>query len=421
MTAPPELPPPVARPTDAPTALDGIRVVDFSHFIAGPLATMLLADMGGSEVIKVEKPDGGDDFRRFRPHRGEIGAPFAWANRNKRSLVLDLTTASGRQVARDLVGRADVVIENFSAPVMAGFGLGYDDLAADHPHLVYCSVSAYGRTGPDADRLGFDPVVQAESGFMALNGPPDQEPMRTGPSVMDMSTALLAANAILGALLARTRLGRGQYVEVCLFDTSLLLVGFHAMSYLMSGVPHVRTGNASRDAAPVGVFQAADGPFYLACANDRTYHRLARQVLDRPDLADHPDYADGGPRVANREALAVLLGQLFAGRPRADWLDRMRAAGVPAGAVRAIDEAMTSPEVAARGVLSQLDHPAVGPLPNIGPPFRFSLTPTVDPVAAPTLGQHHHEILAGVLGYDPTGIDALAAGGAFGPAAWEPR
>ncbi len=412
---PPDLPPYTPRPADAPTALGGIRIVDFTHFVAGPVATMLLADLG-AEVIKIEKPEGGDDFRTFQPFRHGLGAPFAWANRNKKSIVLDLTRPDGQQVARDLVAGADVVVENFSAGVMDRFGLGWDALSALNPRLIYCAVSAYGRSGPDADRLGFDPIAQAESGFMSMNGFPDHEPLRAGPAVMDMTTAFMASHTILGALMARTHLGTGQYVEVSLFDTAVMMVGFHALSYLMSGVPATRFGNNSNDAVPVGVFHASDGPFYLAVANDRIFTRLTDQVLDRPDLGAHPHFARGLGRVEHKAELWGLLESLFAHHPRQHWLDRMRAAGVPAGAVRSLAEGMTSPEIRARGSLTELEHPVIGPVPNVAPPFRYSRTPIVDPEPAPLLGQHQHEVLTGVLGYDPATVERLGRAGAFGPA-----
>lgn len=412
---PPPLPPHSPRPAGAPTALDGIRVVDFSHFLAGPLATMLLADLG-ADVIKIEKPDGGDDFRTFRPRVGpddDVSAAFVWANRNKRSIALDLKRPEGRQVALDLAAGADVVVENFSAGVMASLGLGYDTLAAVNPRLVYCAVSAYGRSGPDADRLGFDPIVQAETGWMSLTGPPEGEPTRSGPAIMDMSTGMMACNAVLGALMARHRHGPGQYLEVSLFDTATLMLGFHAANYLVTGVPHRRTGNTSADAAPVGVFPTADGPIYLACASDRIFRRLA-EVLGRPDLADDPDYAAASARVPNRFRLAAELEAVLATGSRQHWLDRLRAAGVPAGAVRTLDEGLGSAEMAGRGTLSRIDHPTLGPVPNMAPPFRLTATPVVDPVAAPTVGQHTPEILTDVLGYDPDRIATLTEAGAFG-------
>jgi crotonobetainyl-CoA:carnitine CoA-transferase CaiB-like acyl-CoA transferase len=402
----PEFPAPIARPVAAETALAGIRVVDFSHFIAGPLATMQLADMG-ADVIKIEKLNGGDDFRRFQPERNGLGAPFLWTNRNKRSVALDLRKPEGRDVALDLIRDADVIVENFSTGVMKEFGLDYETLAADHPALVYCSISAYGREGPHAHRLGFDPVMQAESGFMSVTGYESQEPLRAGPSILDIGTAMMASNAILGAMMARVRLGRGQYVEVALFDVSLLMTGFHAINYLATGNVPTRTGNTSADSAPTGVFHASDGPFYIACANDRTFQRLAMDVLARPDLAENPAYARSANRASNRHELAKILNDLFARVPRRDWLKKMGATGVPAGPVRALNEVYVSDEVIDRGLVTEIAHPVSGSVPNMTSPFRFRDTPVVDPVCAPTVGQHTQEILSGLLAYSEDRIAEL--------------
>lgn len=405
-------PPPVPRPKDAPLALAGIRVADFSHFIAGPMCSMILADMG-AEVIKIEKADGGDDFRRIRPPvTDDAGAAFFWTNRGKKSIGLDLTQPEARAIARGIVDRADVVLENFSTGVMARFGLDYATVAAANPRLIYASVSAYGRDGPLKDRLGFDPITQAESGFMALNGEPEDAGMRAGPSIMDMSTAMMTTNAVLAALFARERLGRGQFIENALFDTAVNMVGFHALNYLTSGVEPVRAGNNSRDTVPTAVLDTADGPIFVACANDRTWHRLAARVLDRPDLASDPDYAATRERIRNRDALMTILRGIVAAKPRAHWLARMRDAGVPAGAVNSIAEAFGSEEMAARHLVSTIPHPAVGSVPNVRLPFRLHGTPLADPVAAPGLSQHAVEILRDCLGYDAARIEAAMESGA---------
>ncbi len=405
----PTLPPPSPRPAGAATALEGIRVVDFTHFIAGPLATMFLADMG-AEVIKIEKTGRGDDFRGFGPQASGMGPPFVWCNRNKKSIAIDLTKPEGQQIARDLASTADVVVENFSTGVMERFGLGYEALAAINPRLVYCAVSAYGRSGPYAGRLGFDPIAQAESGFMSLTGFADRDPVRSGPSIMDNSTAMMACNTVLGALMARERLGQGQYCEVSLFDTAVQMTGFHAMHYLMTGSVPERFGNSSKDSAPTDVFHAADGPIYITCANDRTFQRLARDVLDRPDLAEHPDFAEIRTRAANKDKLADIIRPLLAAQPRAELLARMLKAGVPAGEVRSLDEVYASGEILERNRATAIPASAGGTVPNIAPPFQFHGTPVADPVAAPVLGQHTVEVLES-LGYSGERISEFAAAG----------
>ena len=360
MTAKPERPmltPPAPRPQGAPLALAGIRVADFSHFIAGPLCARILADMG-ADVIKIEKADGGDDFRRVRPEvTSQGGAPHIWANRNKKSIALDLRQPEARRIARDIIDRSDIVLENFSTGVMAKYGLDHATVAAANPRLIYASISAYGRDGPLRDRLGFDPITQAESGFMSMNGEPEREGLRAGPSIMDMSTAMMSANAVLAALFARERLGRGQLIEAALFDTAVTMVGFHAVNYLVSGVEPTRFGNNSRDTVPTAAMETADRPIFVACANDRTWRKMATSVLDRPDLADHPDYARTPERTRNRDALMEIVGAILRTKPRDYWLPRMREAGVPAGAINSIAEAFASDEMKARGLVHAIRIP----------------------------------------------------------------
>ncbi|MBN9429801.1 MAG: CoA transferase [Burkholderiales bacterium] len=415
-TLPDEFPPYQPRPAGAPRALDGVRVIDFTHFIAGPLATMMLADMG-ADVIKIEPPARGDELRYYPPVLPELperGAPFFWANRSKRSLALDLKKPEAVEVARELIRGADIVIENFSAGVMQRLGLGYDVCRALNPGVVFCAVSAYGREGPYADRLGFDPIAQAESGFVAMNGYPDRQGVRASSAVMDISTAMMVGNAVLGALYARQRLGEGQYVEVGLFDTALLMTGWASMQHLMTGMPHKRHGNTSIDTCPSGVFQSQDQAFYINCGNDKIFNRLALQVLERPDLADDPVLADRNGRLARQEELFRTLDEIFATQPWAYWQERMRAAQIPCGEVRSVGQALRSPEARARDLVSWIAHPEVGQVPNIASPIRFARTPVVDPTPAPNIGQHSVEILREVLGYDDARIAALAAVGVFG-------
>jgi formyl-CoA transferase len=409
----PDLAPPPPRPTGAPLALAGIRVADFSHFIAGPLCSMILADLG-AEVIKIEKADGGDDFRSLRPKVGEDqSAPFLWTNRNKRSIAIDLKQEAGIAVARDIVAKSDVLLENFSTGVMDRFGLGYEAMAAANPRLIYCSISAYGRSGPLKDRLGFDPITQAESGFMSLNGETERPGLRAGPSIMDMSTAMMTCNAVLAALFARERLGRGQYIENALFDTAVTMVGFHGLNYLVSGTEPTRFGNASRDTVPTAAFETADGPVFVACANDRTWNRLAARVLDRPDLAENPVYASTAGRIQHRDEILGIVGGILATKGRAHWLGRMREAGVPGGAINSVAEAFGSPDMRDRGLLSQIPHPTVGTVPNIRLPFQMAGTPLADPIAAPMLGEHSEAVLRGVLGYGDSDVVRLKASGAI--------
>jgi crotonobetainyl-CoA:carnitine CoA-transferase CaiB-like acyl-CoA transferase len=403
------------RPSHAPKALDGIRVVDFSHFIAGPFATMILADMG-AEVIKIEAPGRGDDLRRYPPMHAELkhGAPFLWTNRNKRSVALDLKSPEGVDIARELIATADIVVENFSTGVMERFGLDYENCRKLKPEIIYCSVSAYGREGKFKDRLGFDPIAQVESGFVSMNGYADREGVRALSPVMDISTAMMACNAILGALVARERSGIGQAVEVSLFDNAVLMTGYATMQHLFSGANPQRQGNTSPDTCPSGVFQAKDCAFYINCGNDKIFQRLVSQVIDRADLASAKIYATGPDRIRRRDELFAILGDAFIQQPWLHWQSRMRAAGVPCGQVRSVGEAIRSPEAKERGLVTRIPHDTVGWVPNVNLPIRYSRTPIVDPIAAPAVGQHTEDVLREVLGYDDDRLGRLAAAGTFG-------
>lgn len=416
MTAGPQLPERTPRSKGEPKALDGLLVIDFTRVVAGPACTQTLADFG-AEVIKIENPDGGDDTRAYE--HAEIGgesAAYLSLNRGKRGIALDFTNSAALEVVRALIAKADVVVENFSGGVMKKYGLDYASVAPSNPRLIYCSISAYGRKGDFALRPGFDPITQAESGFMSLNGFPDGEPVRTGPPIVDMATGMSACNAILMALLARDRLGRGQQVEVALIDVAVSMTGFYGMAYLISGENPGRFGNSPNGSPTVGLYQAADGPLYMACANDRLYRRLVTEVFERPDLITHPDFAHRKSRTANKEKLRAIIAGIFASDRLENWIAKMKRANIPVGYLRTVEQGFNAPEVRARDRLSRIPHPTAGFVPNIETPIGMSLTPAVDPIAAPLLGQHTTEILRRTLGYDDSRIAALDEAGAFGKA-----
>ncbi|MGJ4947898.1 CaiB/BaiF CoA transferase family protein [Bradyrhizobium sp. HKCCYLS20291] len=405
------------RAADAPAALSGLLVIDFTRVVAGPACTQTLADFG-ADVIKIEQPGKGDDTRAYEhAERGGESAAFLSLNRNKQGMVLDLAVPQAREVARALIAKADVVVENFSSSVMEKFGLDYQSVAATNPGLIYCSISAYGRTGPFAWRSGFDPITQAESGFMSLNGFADGPPVRTGPPIVDLATGMSACNAILLALAARHRLGRGQHVEVALFDVALAMTGFFGTAYLMNGVNPTRTGNSPNDSPTVGVFEAADGPLYVACANDRLYHRLVTEVFARPDLLIDARFATRKARWTNRAKLRAMIAEIFAAEPMDVWISRMNQAGVPVGRVRTVEQAFNAPEVRARDRICRLPHPTATSIPNIEPAISMQLTPTVEPSAAPRLGEHTFAVLRDKLGYTEQAIDTLRQAGVFGKSA----
>jgi crotonobetainyl-CoA:carnitine CoA-transferase CaiB-like acyl-CoA transferase len=402
------------RPAGADLALQGLRVVDFTHFIAGPFATMILADMG-ADVIKVEAPGKGDDFRQYPPIVPEFGGgvPYAWTNRNKRSIALNLKSPQGLVLARELISKADVVVENFSTGVIERLGLGYETFRESNPGLIFCSVSAYGRKGPFADRLGFDPIAQAESGFISMNGYPDREGVRALSPVMDISTAMMAGNAILGALMARTRTGKGQALEVALFDTAVLMTGYAPLQQLYTGNEPRRPGNTSPDTCPSGVFRASDCSFLINCGNTKIFERLMIQVVELPQVAADPAYATNKDRIARREELFALLQETFSKHPWAYWQTRMREAAVPCGVLRSVGEAIRSPEAQSQEVVTRIDHPDLGWVPNVSLPIRYSGTPLADPVPAPKVGEHTGEVLSEWLGYDHDHIRGLEQAGAF--------
>ena len=400
----------------AAPALAGLRVVDFTHFVAGPMATMTLADFG-AEVVKIEAPKKGDDFRHYPPLDPQLeaqGAPYIWTNRNKKSLALDMKSEGGLAVAKALIAQADVLVENFSTGVMDRFGLDYATCAELNPALVYCSVSAYGREGPYADRLGFDPIAQAESGFISMNGYSDREGVRTGAAVMDVATAMAATNAILLALMARAKDGLGQYVEVALFDTAIVMTGFGAMQHLTTGYQPSRNGNVSPDTCPSGVFMSSDKPFYINCGNDKIFQRLFEQVLERPDLAHDAELSQRNHRLRRREEIFSIMNEAFALQPWDYWVPRLRAANVPHGQVRTLGEALASDEARSRGIVTRIPHPVKGWIPNIAPPVRLARTPAIEPKAAPAVGADTQEVLRDLLRYDTDQIATLRALGAFG-------
>ncbi|MEB2317049.1 MAG: CoA transferase [Pseudomonadota bacterium] len=400
-----------------PGVLDGTRVIDFTHFVAGPFATMTLADFG-ADVIKVEAPEKGEDFRYYAPLDPELeaqGAPYLWANRNKRSLGLDMKSSAGLEVAKALIESADVLVENFSAGVMERFGLDYETCRKINPRLIYCSISAYGRTGPYADRLGFDPIAQAESGFLSMNGYPDREGVRTGSSIMDIGTAMMATNAILLALLARNKDGLGQFVEVALFDTAILMTGFGAMQHLTTGFEPRRNGNTSPDTCPTGVFECQDQSFFVTCGNNGTFVRLFEQVLERTDIAHDPVLPKSATnRLEQRDYLFQVMKEEFARHPWSYWQPKLRAAGVPSGEVRTLAQALASSEARSRNLVHRIPHPVKGWIPNVATPLRLARTPALPSKAAPAVGAHTDEILTDVLHLDEARTRELRGAGAFG-------
>jgi len=391
--------------------LDGIRVLDLTRVLSGPYCTLTLGDLG-AEIIKIEEPTRGDDVRGMQISKSlGISTYFMGLNRNKKSVGLDIRTPEGRGIILDLVRRADVVIENFRAGVMERQDLGYDVINDANPRIIYAAISGYGRDGSDKDRPGYDPVVQAESGFMSMTGEPNRPPVRTGISVIDIITGMFAGQAILAALHERNQSGKGQFLEVPLFDTAVNMLSQAASAYLIDGEVMTRVGNSSEAAMPVGAYQANNGGFTMAMTTDRQFERFCETVLKRPELADVPAYKTNANRVRNRDELDAILIETFASKPREHWLQLCAGAGIPAGPIRTVGEALTSPEVEGRNLITKAMHSSAGSIPQIRSPMRFSRTPVVDPVGAPLLGEHTELVLRDILGRSDHDIETLRKSG----------
>lgn len=393
------------------TPLAGIRILDLTRVLAGPFCTMMLSDLG-AEVIKVENPAVGDETRHFKTPGREGESPYFMAiNRNKKSLAIDFTKPEGAAAVKALAAKSDVVIEAMRTGTMDRYGLGYDDLKESLPGLIYCSISGYGRTGPLKDRGGYDPVAQAEVGLMALTGEADGPPMRVGVSLFDVMAGQYAAQAILAALFARGRTGKGQSIDVPIYDSSLsVILPYHAR-YLVEGIDETRVGNSSLVAQPLGVFEAADGQILLTIAGDALFVKFCRTAIKRPDLLEDDRFANNAARVTNREALKVVLDAIFSSDTAENWLERLRAAGIPAGPIRTTGQALDSYETQARGLVLQAPHASEGTVPVVRSPLAFSGTPVRSPVGAPLLGQHSEEVLQQTLGYTATEVAALISKG----------
>lgn len=383
-------------------ALTGTTVLDLSRVLAGPWCAMMLGDLG-ADVIKIEPFDGDDTRGLGPPFLHGMSAYFACCNRNKRSLAVDLRSPAARPLLEALVRRADVLVENFRTGAADALGVGYPELAAINPRLVYCSISGYGRDGPQATRPGYDFVIQAEAGMMAITGPADGDPSKVGVAVADLATGQNAATAVLAALLQRERTGRGQHVDISLFDTQLAWLANVGSSALFTGQPTQRRGNAHASIVPYEAFRASDQAFVLAVASEKLWAQ-ACTALGRDDLAHDPRYASNAARVQNRVALCAELAALFATAPAAHWLALFDAAGVPAGPINTVAQALDHPVAMARGMRIQIDG-----VPMLGSPLHLSDSPPRQDRAPPALGQHGDDI-ARECGLDP---DALRAAGAL--------
>jgi crotonobetainyl-CoA:carnitine CoA-transferase CaiB-like acyl-CoA transferase len=386
-----------------------MRVLELAQIMAGPTCGMLLADMG-ADVIKVEKLPGGDDARGYRePRVNGVSAPFMMLNRNKRGMALNLKHAAGRGVLLRMVRDADVLTENYRRGTLEKLGLGYDVLAAANPGLIYCAVSGYGRTGPDADKGGFDLIAQGFAGLMSITGEAGRPPVKTGNPVADINAGILAAVGILAAYAHKLRTGQGQVVDTSLMEAALQQTYWHAAIYFATGDSPGPIGSAHLLTAPYQAFRARDGWINIGGANQANWERIA-DVLGHPEWRDDPRFATNSARMANVGALTEAMNSVLATRSKAEWVEAFDAAGVPAGPVHSIGEALEHPQTRARDMVVELTHPQAGRTRALGCPIHFSATPARVTRPAPMLGEHTRELLR-EYGYDDAAIDALVAEG----------
>ena len=387
-------------------ALADIRVLDLTRVLAGPTCAMMLGDMG-ADVIKVEPPSGGDDTRGWGPpFAGGESAYFLAANRNKRSMTLNLAVPAGQKLLAGLIEKVDIVIDNFKLGTLAKWGFTDAWFDENAPRVVRCSITGYGSTGPKAALPGYDFVLQAESGLMSICGEPDGSPTKYGVAIVDVCTGMLACNAILAALNARHGSGRGQKVELSLYESALHMLVNVASNVLVSGRGGGRFGNGHPSIVPYTTFAAKDAMMALAIGNDTQFAKCAA-VLGHPEWAGDPRFATNRARVEHRHLIDGAIAQALAADTADNWLAKLKAAGVPCGRINSVAEALADPQTQAREMIATVEHPTVGDLKLVGPPYKFSGTPASVRRPPPTLGEHTDEILRDELGLDAVAIAAL--------------
>lgn len=405
--------------------LQGYRVLDLSRVLAGPLVAQMLGDLG-ADVIKIEKPGDGDDARTYGPpfltpkqntQRTRESGFYLSANRNKRSVTVDLANAEGQRIIRQLAEKCDVVIENFRVGALSRFGLDYASLSAINPRLVYVSITGYGQTGKHAHRPGYDAIFQAAGGHMAVTGAPDDlpggGPTRSGLSIVDILTSHYATTAVLAALVHRDRPqgdGKGQYIDIALMDSMVATLSHRGVQYLISGKSSPRRGNVGGGGSPSQAFQCSDGQIMLTVGNNLQWRRFCA-AIDHPELAEDPRFATAPLRIENREKLTPTLERIFASNTKAHWLAALEEADIPSGPVNELPEVFSDPQILERGMVVPVRHRASDSLKLIANPIRYSATPLTRYEAPPMLGEHTEAVLREILGLDPEEIENLRAAG----------
>ena len=398
--------------TQTTPLLDGIRVVDLTRVLAGPYCTMMLGDLG-ADVVKVEAPGRGDDTRHWGPPFTESGesAYFLSANRNKRSMTLNLKHEKGLEILKRLIQQGDILVDNFRVGTLERFGIDEDTLRSLRPDIVYCTVTGYGYEGPYKERPGYDFIAQALGGFMSVTGPVDGDPTRAGVAIADLAAGMFACNAILASLFGRERTGEGQRIDISLLDSMVALMSYVASNHLVSGEVPERYGNAHPNIVPYQSFKAKDIYFAFAAGNDQQWARFC-EAVDRSEWAEDDRFATNAARLEHRDQVVDMLGDLFATREAQHWLALCERIGIAAAPINTIDRVFEHPQVKARNMKNHAPHPKDGQVPLVGSPLNIPTSPTRVRRAPPTLGQHTDEIL-NELGYSQDEIEDLRGGGAI--------
>jgi len=392
--------------------LAGVKVIELAHIMSGPICGMLLADMG-ADVIKVEKFPGGDDSRRFGlPIMDGEPSAFMIVNRNKRGIAVDLKSEGGKEVVRRLLASADVVTENYRMGTMEKLGLGYDSLSASNPSLIYCAISGYGRTGPYADKPGFDLIAQGMSGLMSITGEQGQAPIKCGGPVADINAGILAALGIVSAYVHRLKTGRGQVVETSLLEAAIMQTYWHTAHYLATGEAAPPMGSGNLTSAPYQAFETKDGWINIGAANQGNWERLVA-VLKAPHLGADPRFKTNPDRMQNRPALVDALTEILRQRTSAEWLKLLDEAGLPVGPVASVPEMLRDPQTLHREMVVETAHPKLGKVKSLGFPIKFWETAAEIKRSAPMLGEHNREVLE-EYGYSASEIDRLISARALG-------
>jgi len=403
------------------TALDGIRVLDLTRVLAGPWCAQNLADLG-AEVIKVERPGSGDDTRGWGPpflkdrdgNDTDSSAYYLAANRGKKSVTIDISTAAGQQAVRELAKISDIVLENYKVGQLKKYGLDYASLREVNPGIIFCSVTGFGQTGPWAHRPGYDFIVQAMGGLMSVTGEADDQPgggpQKVGIAVADLMTGLYATQAVLAALFHRQRTGEGQSIDMALLDVQVAAMANMNTNYLVSGQPPKRWGNAHPNLVPYQTFKASDGWIIIAVGNDEQYKRFC-ETGGRPELASDPRFLRVRDRINNRPELIPLLAEMVATKTSEQWIAQLEAASVPCGPINDLAQVFRNPQVLARGLRVDIEREDTGPVKLVGSPMKLSATPVSYKLPPPRLGEHTQEILGGLLGYDDDRIAQVSSTG----------